>query len=94
MELKIFDDGAGFDPVTAPRGMGIENMMARARDLGGSLSLGNTDAGFGKKVRGLKATADELPDYVERVVRNFDAARQPDETFAQWVQRAEDAELS
>ena len=62
--------------------------------LGGSLSLGNTEAGFGRKVRGLKTTAEELPDYVERVVRNFDAARRPDETFAEWVQRAEDAELS
>ena len=40
------------------------------------------------------SAAEDLPDYVERVVRKFDDARQPDETFAQWVQRAEDADLS
>ena len=31
-----------------------------------------SDAGFGRKLRGLKVTADELPDYVERVVRAYD----------------------
>jgi sulfite reductase (ferredoxin) len=30
---------------------------------------------------------------VERVVRNFVAQRQPDERFAQWVARAEEADL-
>ena len=33
-------------------------------------------------------------DYVERVLRRFDAARQPDETFAAWTLRATDEELS
>jgi hypothetical protein len=32
--------------------------------LGGALGL---EAGFGRKVRGLKVTSDDLPDYVERV---------------------------
>ena len=36
--------------------------------LGGGLG-GSGSAGFGRKLRGLKVTADELPDYVERVVR-------------------------
>ena len=36
--------------------------------LGGGLGL---DAGFGRKLRGHKVTADELPDYVERVVRRL-----------------------
>ncbi len=34
--------------------------------LGGALGL---EAGFGRKVRGLKVTSDELPDYVERVLQ-------------------------
>ena len=34
-------------------------------------------SGFGRKVRGLKTTAEELPDYVERVLRRFDATREP-----------------
>ena len=44
----------------------------------GSLNGGDgTASGFGRKLRGLKTTADELPDYVERVLRRFDAAREP-----------------
>ncbi len=45
-------------------------------------------------MRGLKATADELTDYVERVLRRFDADRTDGETFAAWTIRASDAELS
>src|ERR1700733_10302033 len=63
--------------------------------LGGALTGGDAaGSGFGRKVRGLKATAEELPDYVERVLRRFDAARQPGETFAAWTLRATDEELS
>ncbi|MCZ1006695.1 nitrite/sulfite reductase [Streptomyces lydicus] len=58
--------------------------------LGGALGL---EAGFGRKVRGLKVTADELPDYVERVLRNFEAQREEDERFAQWAARAEEGAL-
>jgi sulfite reductase (ferredoxin) len=63
--------------------------------LGGTLTGGDgTGSGFGRKVRGLKATAAELPDYVERVLRRYDAARTPGETFAAWALRAADEELS
>ena len=55
--------------------------------LGGTLGL---DAGFGRKVRGLKTTADELPIYVERVVRNFVGDREPGERFATWALRADE----
>ncbi|MGQ0839579.1 nitrite/sulfite reductase [Actinokineospora sp.] len=58
--------------------------------LGGGLGL---DAGFGRKLRGHKVTGDELSDYVERVVRNFVAKREPDERFAQWVTRADEGDL-
>jgi sulfite reductase (ferredoxin) len=53
--------------------------------LGGTLGL---EAGFGRKVRGLKTTAEELPVYVERVVRNFMSDREPGELFATWAMRA------
>jgi len=53
--------------------------------LGGTLGL---DAGFGRKVRGLKTTEAELPVYVERVVRNFVDDREPGERFATWALRA------
>jgi sulfite reductase (ferredoxin) len=59
--------------------------------LGGGLGQ---DAGFGRKVRGLKVTADDLVDYVERVVRRFAAERDPGERFATWVARADEEALS
>src|ERR1035437_7681195 len=55
--------------------------------LGGTLGL---EAGFGRKVRGLKTTAEELPVYVERVVRNFMSDREPGELFATWAMRADE----
>jgi sulfite reductase (ferredoxin) len=58
--------------------------------LGGGLGL---DAGFGRKLRGLKVTSAELGDYVERLVRRFDEQRAPGERFAQWVVRAAEGDL-
>ena len=55
--------------------------------LGGTLGL---EAGFGRKVRGLKTTEAALPVYVERVVRNFAAGREPGERFATWALRADE----
>ncbi|MFJ3927407.1 nitrite/sulfite reductase [Streptomyces sp. NPDC090022] len=59
--------------------------------LGGALGL---EAGFGRKVRGLKVTSAGLPDYVERVVKRFEAEREDGERFATWVGRASDEALS
>ena len=38
-------------------------------------------------------TADDLPDYVERVVRRFLADREGGETFSQWSARADEGAL-
>lgn len=59
--------------------------------LGGALGL---DPAFGRKVRGLKVTAAELPDYVERVLTRFSKEREPDERFATWAARASEEALS
>ncbi|MFJ4713927.1 nitrite/sulfite reductase [Streptomyces sp. NPDC088785] len=59
--------------------------------LGGALGL---EAGFGRKVRGLKVTANELPDYVERVLKRFQAERESGERFATWAGRASEEALS
>ncbi|MET9611073.1 nitrite/sulfite reductase [Streptomyces sp. NPDC006512] len=59
--------------------------------LGGALGL---EAGFGRKVRGLKVTSAGLPDYVERVVTRFQEQREDGERFAAWVTRADDEALS
>ncbi|MFI1678312.1 MULTISPECIES: nitrite/sulfite reductase [unclassified Streptomyces] len=58
--------------------------------LGGALGL---DAGFGRKVRGLKVTATELPDYIERVLKRFQEQREDGERFATWTTRAPEEAL-
>jgi sulfite reductase (ferredoxin) len=59
--------------------------------LGGALGL---QPGFGRKVRGLKVTAAELPDYIERVLKRFQAEREDGERFAAWAARASEEALS
>ncbi|MFD5944770.1 nitrite/sulfite reductase [Streptomyces collinus] len=59
--------------------------------LGGALGL---EAGFGRKVRGLKVTSEELPDYIERVLKRFQAERENGERFATWAARAGEEALS
>ena len=62
--------------------------------LGGGLaSVDRDEAGLGRTVRGLKVTADDLPDYVERVVRRFLAEREDGETFSPWTARADEGAL-
>ena len=58
--------------------------------LGGRLG---PDAGFGRKLRALKVTADEMPSYVQRVLGNYTDQRDADEAFADWVERAEEDAL-
>ncbi|NHN54286.1 nitrite/sulfite reductase [Calidifontibacter sp. DB0510] len=70
--------------------VGEEQVEGFQVHLGGGLGA---DAGFGRKLRALKVTSAELGDYVERVVRRFDEQRVPGERFAEWVQRAEEADL-
>ncbi|HEX2809661.1 MAG TPA: nitrite/sulfite reductase [Kineosporiaceae bacterium] len=70
-----------------PKGPTVEGFQIH---LGGGLGL---NAGFGRKVRGLKTTSADLPDYVERVVRRWLNQRKDSETFASWVTRADDADL-
>ena len=55
---------------------------------------GELDGDFGRKPRGLKLSARELPDYIERVVRRFESDRTTDEKFADWAKRAEDEALA
>ncbi len=55
--------------------------------LGGVLG---SDAEFGRKFRGLKLTAEQAPDYAERVLRGFLDRRADGESFAAYVARAEE----
>ena len=63
--------------------------------LGGGLaSADREEAGLGRTVRGLKVTATELPDLVERLVRRYVVAREPGETFATWAHRVPEGDLT
>ncbi|MBO0870344.1 MAG: nitrite/sulfite reductase, partial [Micromonosporaceae bacterium] len=62
--------------------------------LGGGLALAQGQAGgFGRKLRGLKTTADGLTDYVERLARRYATGRTEGERFAEWVARADEEAL-
>jgi sulfite reductase (ferredoxin) len=90
--IQTADIGLKGSLVTGPDGTQVEGFQVH---LGGSLNGGDgSGSGFGRKVRGLKTTAEELPDYVERVLRRFEAGREPDESFAAWTVRATEEELT
>jgi sulfite reductase (ferredoxin) len=88
---QIADIGLKGQLVVGPDGRQVEGFQVH---LGGSLGMarGQT-AGFGRKLRGLKTTAEELPVYVERLARRYLAGRTEGEPFAQWVIRVDEEEL-
>jgi sulfite reductase (ferredoxin) len=77
--------------VVGPDGRQVEGFQVH---LGGGLGMAQgQQAGFGRKLRGLKATAEELPGYVERLARRYLDERTEDEAFANWVMRADEEAL-
>ncbi|MFR9780030.1 nitrite/sulfite reductase [Micromonospora sp. MS34] len=88
---QIADIGLKGQLVVGPDGRQVEGFQVH---LGGGLGMaqGQT-AGFGRKLRGLKTTAEELPEYVERLARRYLAGRTEGETFANWVIRVDEEEL-
>jgi sulfite reductase (ferredoxin) len=88
---QVADIGLKGQLVAGPGGEMVEGFQIH---LGGALTLAaGQRAGFGRKLRGLKTTAEELPAYVERVTRNYLAGRNDGEAFAEWVLRADEAAL-
>ena len=90
--IQTADIGLKGSLVPGPDGRQVEGFQVH---LGGSLGGGDgSGSGFGRKVRGLKTTAEDLPGYVERVLRRFQAGRQPGESFAAWTARAQQEDLT
>ncbi|ABK04503.1 Ferredoxin--nitrite reductase [Arthrobacter sp. FB24] len=84
--------------------IGLKGMMLPTPDgdpspgfqvhLGGGLaSHEREEAGLGRTVRGLKVYVEDLPDYVERVVRKFVAEHAEGQTFAEWAHAADEEDL-
>ena len=84
---QVADIGFKGQTVTDADGNRVEGFQVH---LGGSM---NINANFGRKLRGHKVLADEVGDYVTRVVTNFRDQREPEETFQEWVQRAAEEDL-
>ncbi len=59
--------------------------------LGGGLGL---HTGFGRKLRGLRTTSADLPDYVERILRRWLDQREDDESLTTWLLRADEDDLT
>jgi len=88
---QVADIGLKGQLVPGPDGEMVEGFQVH---LGGGLAMAaGQEAGFGRKVRGLKTTAEQLPAYVERVARHYLAGREDGESFARWVVRAPEEEL-
>jgi sulfite reductase (ferredoxin) len=88
---QVADIGLKGQLVPGPDGEMVEGFQIH---LGGGLGMaaGQT-AGFGRKLRGLKTTAAELPQYVERIANRYLAGREEGESFAQWVMRAPEEDV-
>lgn len=86
--IQVADIGLKGQLVLDANGEQVEGFQVH---LGGALGL---EAGFGRKVRGLKVTSEELPDYVERVLKRFQEEREDGERFATWATRASEEALS
>ncbi|MEU2180351.1 nitrite/sulfite reductase [Streptomyces thermolilacinus] len=86
--IQVADIGLKGQLVLDDEGRQVEGYQVH---LGGALGL---EAGFGRKVRGLKVTSAELPDYIERVLARYQAEREDGERFATWAARAGEEALS
>ncbi|WP_080796829.1 nitrite/sulfite reductase [Corynebacterium pacaense] len=84
---QVSDIGLKGQTVTDADGNRVEGFQVH---LGGSMNL---DPNFGRKLKGHKVIADEVGDYVVRVVTKFKEQREPDEYFRDWVQRAAEEDL-
>jgi sulfite reductase (ferredoxin) len=86
---QIGDIGLKGQLVPGPDGEMVEGYQVH---LGGGLTLARgQQSGFGRKLRGLKTTAVELPSYVEGLTRAYLTGRKDaGESFAEWVHRADE----
>ncbi|MEU7820085.1 nitrite/sulfite reductase [Catellatospora sp. NPDC049133] len=89
---QVADIGLKGQLVPGPDGEMVEGFQVH---LGGGLSMAQgQNPNFGRKLRGLKTTAAELPEYAERLARRYlDGRKDAAEPFAEWVLRVDEEEL-
>ncbi|HEX5496570.1 MAG TPA: nitrite/sulfite reductase [Mycobacteriales bacterium] len=86
--FQVADIGLKGCVLTGDDGQDVEGFQVH---LGGHLGA---EPALGRKFRGLRVTAEEATDYVERVLRGYLARREPGERFAGYVARAEESWLT
>lgn len=84
---QVSDIGLKGQIVTDADGNRVEGFQVH---LGGSLGL---SPDWGRKLRGHKVVADEVPDYVIRLVNKYKEQREDGEQFRHWVLRADEEDL-
>ncbi len=85
--FQVADIGLMGTVVTRDDGTKVDGFSVH---LGGHLG---DDSAFGRKLRGVRMPAADTADYVERVLRRFEADRTDGEVFHTWAARAEEGAL-
>jgi len=83
----------GLKGMLLPDGNGGQEPGFQVHLGGGLASKDRDEAGLGRTVRGLKVTAANLTEYVERVTRSYVSDKTGEETFAEWAHRADEEKL-
>ena len=84
---QVSDIGLKGQIVTDSEGNRVEGFQVH---LGGALGL---SPDWGRKLRGHKVVADEVPEYVIRLVKKYKEQREEGEQFRHWVLRAKEEDL-
>ena len=84
---QVADIGLKGQIVTDADGNRVEGFQVH---LGGALGL---SPDWGRKLRGHKVVADEVPEYVIRLVNKYKEQRDDGEEFRHWVLRADEEDL-
>lgn len=84
---QVSDIGLKGQIVTDSEGNRVEGFQVH---LGGALVL---SPDWGRKLRGHKVIADEVPHYVIRLVQKYKEQREEGEQFRHWVLRADEEDL-
>mgnify|MGYP002717691714 CR=1 FL=1 len=84
---QVSDIGLKGQIVSDSEGNRVEGFQVH---LGGALGL---SPDWGRKLRGHKVVADEVPEYVIRLVNKYKEQREDGEQFRHWVLRAKEEDL-
>ncbi len=86
--FQVADIGLKGSLVPGPDGQMVEGFQLH---LGGHLG---SRSRLGRKSRGLKITSDELVDYVVGLLKTYQAERADGQTFADWVENADESKIT